>query len=182
MYISRNGNEYYLYSKLTSKGNIKYYFSTKIETNQINEIPKGFETYESPDGNVTLRKVFEHVLDENEKTIISNAIKKVCKNVEYILDDKKDGIGIYIDETYGKKVSVLELSYLTLGISRSNKVIFNPTFKVYKDKLDKEYYIERFCYLGGSMDWIYIDKSKNLKVLCEKYFIHIGKESFYELI
>lgn len=182
MYKSRKGNEYYLYSKITSKGNIKYYMSTKIQKGSIDEIPKGFEVYENPDGNVTLRKVFTHVLNLDEKEIIEKVIKKMCKGVEYLLDDRKDGVGIYIDESYGKRTSVLDLSYLTLGLGRPNRIMYNPTFKIYKDKQDNEYYIERICYLGGSLDWIYIDKNSELKKICEKYFVHIGKESFYELM
>jgi hypothetical protein len=102
MYKSRNGNIYYLYTKATSKGNKKYFLSTKKDSGALTQIPDNFEIYESPNGTVTLRKSFIRMFSQDEIDDIKNSMGKYCKNAEYIIDEKKDGIEIYVDEMYRK--------------------------------------------------------------------------------
>ena len=182
MYTSRSGNIYHLYSKLTNKGNTKYYMSTKIQPGEILEIPKNYEIYENPNGTVTLSKSFVRILNKNQITTIENCMEKHCKNAAYIIDEKKDGIEVFVDEMFRKKLSAVELSIISMGIMKSNKTVYIPTFKISKDMIINEFIIERYFWGGGSQNWIYLEKDKRIKYLCDKYFVHINKESFYELM
>jgi hypothetical protein len=50
------------------------------------------------------------------------------------------------------------------------------------DPDQRKFEVERFCYLGGIDDWIYLDGSDELKRLVREYTQHLGKESFYDLM
>lgn len=177
MYISRNGYEYYLHETKTKTGKPKYTFSKKQE-GSINSIPEGYEIYEPPKGNVFLRKKIVKMFSNDEIKIIEKELQIICKESNYIIDEKKDGIGIYIDEQCNKKASIVSFSMMTMGYI--SKVYYEPTFRF--SKIKKNYIIYRFCYLGSIQDWVYLEEGNNLKELCKKYFVHINKESFYELM
>lgn len=50
-------------------------------------------------------------------------------------------------------------------------------------KDDNKYFeLMRYCYRGSIDDWIQIDSDADLKKLAEKNLIHLGKESFYDLM
>jgi len=177
MYISRNGYKYYLHETRTKTGKQKYTFSKKQESS-INSIPEGYEVYEPPNGNVFLRKKIVKMFSNDEIKIIEKELKIICKGVNYIIDEKKDGIGIYIDEHFNKKAGIVAFSMMTMGYF--GKIYYQPTFRF--SKIENKYSIERFCYLGSIEDWVYLEEGNNLKEVCKKYFVHINKESFYELM
>ena len=182
MYINRYGEKYYLHIVKLKSGKERYTFTKNDINDCISTIPDGYEIYEPPNSGVFLRKISKKALLIEEVEIIEKAIKKICKDALYILDNKKNGLEIFVNEEYRNKPSLLGLTFLMEGNYRYQKTFYEPTFKICKDKGSAEYNIERFCFLGGIEDWIYIERNKNLKYLCEKYFRHINKESFYELM
>lgn len=182
MHISRDGKAYYLRCSLTKSGIKKYIFSTTNSKDCITAIPDGYEIYEPPNGNIFLRRIIKEPLAQEEMLIIHDIMAKHCKGAQYILDVKKNGMGIYVDEKYGNSKNSLELAYLSINVSGYRKIIYDPCFRISKDDSNNEYIIERFCFLGKVNDWMYIEKGKNLKKLCEKYIPHIGKESFFEIM
>lgn len=50
-----------------------------------------------------------------------------------------------------------------------------------EDKEKRLFTIERFCFLGGIDDWIYIGGPDSLGKQAKKFIKHLGKESFFEL-
>ncbi|HON14175.1 MAG TPA: hypothetical protein PLB48_12555 [Treponema sp.] len=178
IYTSRNGKKYYLHKSITKKGNISFRLSTKRE-NAIDELPNGYEVYEPANSNPVVRHIFEKMINENEINIIKLVLNKTCKGMDYVINEKEDGIEVYVDEKYNSKSSVLELTYLMSGVINTEKTFYEPSFKI--SKYGNEYYIYRYCFLGSINDWMYIDRDHNLENLCKKYFIHIKKESFYSL-
>jgi hypothetical protein len=50
------------------------------------------------------------------------------------------------------------------------------------DPDERRFEVERFCYIGGVDDWIYLDGPDELERLVRKYTQHLGKESFYDLL
>jgi len=56
-YTSRSGKLYYLHIGKTKKGNDKYFFSSELNGNLAQSIPKGYEIYENVNAQVFLIKV-----------------------------------------------------------------------------------------------------------------------------
>ena len=50
-----------------------------------------------------------------------------------------------------------------------------------EDKEKRLFSAERFCFMGGIDDWIYIGTDDSLNKQAKKYIRHLGKESFFEL-
>jgi hypothetical protein len=164
---------------MTKIGNIRFILSRSCE-NTIDELPYGFEVYEPANSNPIIRRKFERMINENEIEIIKKVLNKICKGLDYVINEKEDGIELYVDEKYNTKLSVVELTYYMSGIRKNEKVFYEPSFKI--SRYGNEYHIDRFCFIGSINDWMYIDKDQNLENLCKKYFIHIKNESYYELM
>lgn len=47
---------------------------------------------------------------------------------------------------------------------------------------ERKYLVERYCFLGGIDDWIDLEPPMSLEKIVKKYCIHLGKESFFDLI
>jgi hypothetical protein len=177
MYSSRNGFKYYLHETKTKTGKLRYTFSKKKE-DSILSLPEGYEIYEPPNGNVVLRKKIIKTINNEEKAIIERELNIICKGADYIIDEKNDGLSIYVDEQYNKKIGIVAFSMMTMGCT--GKIYYEPTFRI--SKINNEYRIERFCFLGSIEDWVFLKQGSSLKAICKKYFVHINKESFYELM
>ena len=182
MYTSRKGKQYFLHSVVTKNGNLKYTFTLKNDDNCIEEIPIGYEIYEPPNGNIFLRKKINNHFIINEIDIIESALKKHCKYAKYVIDYKKDGVGIYIDHKYQRQKSSLDLTYSMLGYTENENIYFEPSFKFSKDNEQPNYTIERYCFLGGVNNWVYIENSNDLIYLCNKFgssLFHVGKRPIF---
>ncbi len=47
---------------------------------------------------------------------------------------------------------------------------------------ERKYLVERYCFLGGIDAWIDLEPPTSLEKIVKKYCIHLGKESFFDLI
>ena len=46
----------------------------------------------------------------------------------------------------------------------------------------REFLVQRYCFLGSIDDWIHLESSSSLKDMVKKYCKHLGKESFFDLM
>lgn len=176
-YENFRGEIYYLHSRKTKRGNTTFHFSkqSKGVVDPV-EIPKGFEIYEEPNGNVYLRKKTKPYLHAKEIEMIQSGIKKHSEIEDFKLDIKKDIVYIYTvdhsiaDESFPKQLGQKYKQYDT------------PLRFLLIDQEERRFEVQRFCYLGSVDDWIYLDESTKLKELVQEYTQHLGKESFYELM
>ena len=49
------------------------------------------------------------------------------------------------------------------------------------EEAEREFRVERYCFLGSTDDWIDLGGSDQLETLLKKYVKHLGRESFYHL-
>lgn len=61
-YINRSGEKYYLHVGATKTGKPKYYVALHARGPLADAIPAGFEIYESPKGQVSLRKILPKLI------------------------------------------------------------------------------------------------------------------------
>jgi len=186
-YTNRKGKKYYLHAGKTKKGKRRYYFSPKTEGGLVEEIPEGYEISESPNGIVSLRKIVEKAVKEDE----SNAIKRELERHEHTKTCRV--------EVKGKTITVFEPDKKEEDINRIMSFgIFTPRadlaeyikksqrytpvlrFTV-QDEKRRLFVAQRYCFLGSREGWIPLSRRDKIGTLAKKYVKHVGKESFYEL-
>jgi hypothetical protein len=187
-HINRKGRKYYLHEGKAKTGKPKYFFSMKSEGNLIDTLPAGYEVYENPNAQVFLRKPPQQIITPKEIEIVKEGVK-IYSEVEYFLIDVKDKhIIVYLCD---QNVEVLtELASYTpskntdrvkAAISRS--LNYSPMMQfVLNNTETREFIVERWCFLGAIDDWISLDHSTNLSELVKTYAVHLGKESFFDLM
>ncbi|WP_261177662.1 hypothetical protein [Anaerobacillus sp. CMMVII] len=163
-----------MHSKKTKKGNTTFHFSKQSKgAADIEDIPKGFEIYEEPNGKVYLKKKIKQYIDAKEIEIIQNGIEKYSEIEDFKLDIKKDIVYIYtVDNSFANGLIPKHL------LNKYKQYDTQLRF-VLIDEDERIFEVERFCYLGSVDDWITLDRSTNLEKLVQDYTHHLGKESFY---
>jgi len=187
-YTNRKGDEYYLHQGLTKKGNARYFFSRKKDGKLAERTPQGYEIYENPNGLVFLRKAQPKVFSDEEIATIENGIREHTDLEFYEIDVKANTITIFLP--LQDVESLRELAHLhTLKSPEQitnviRKVItFGPEMQlVLTDKENRLFCLKRYCYRGPEARWITLQTSSGLEPLAKKYFTHLGKDSFFDLL
>ena len=186
-HTNRKGDQYYLHEGQTKKGNPKYFFSRGKAGRVLEKIPEGYEVYENPNGLVFLRKAQPEIFSHDEMTIVENAMKN-CTDLEfYKIDVKGNAIVILLplQDVDAIKEVVSQCSLKTpaeINQTLQRIITFAPEMQlVLIDKQKRLFSVKRYCYRGmGS--WITLDACSDLKSLVKKYFKHLAKESFFDLL
>lgn len=187
-HINRRGRKHYLHEGKTKTGKPKYFFSMKSEGNLIDTLPSGYEIYENPNAQVFLRKPPQQIITLKEIDIVKEGVQTYSEVEYFLLDVKDKQIIVYLCD---QKVEVLmELASYTpnkntdqvkAAILRS--LNYSPMMRfVLNNTETREFIVERWCFLGAIDDWISLDHSTNLSELVKTYAVHLGKESFCELM
>lgn len=180
-HTNRKGEVYYLYDNgLTKAGSKKYTFSKNNASDKppVESIPEGYHIYESPNGQVFLRKNSSVFITEIEAKLAKNKAKKILSRISHIVDISKNIISIYTADTEFTAFQREKYSEYRL---KNRHYSTDVRFKLSK-KSGRSYQTERFCYRGSVNDWIEIGDKGPLSDLLEKYLPHVGKESIFELI
>jgi hypothetical protein len=171
------GDKYYLHSRLTKKGNPSYHFSKKAEgAVNTQDVPEGYEIYEEPNGKLYLRKQATLPITADELRLIEEGMKKYSIIEDFKLDVKKNAVYIY------QAVDSFDAAPVPKPLLEKYKQYETSLRFTLIDRDQRTFEVERFCYIGGIDDWIYLDGPDQLERLVREYTQHLGKESFYELM
>lgn len=188
-HVSISKERYYIHRRKNKNGTACYYLSTKTEGNLVAKLPKGFEIYDHPETNQPfIRRIRPKIITDEEKKLVETLMKKYCAERSRV-DIRGNFIVIYISHA---KQMLEELSEC-LGIMGQEREVVDEKFEEYirysavlrlslEDKKKRTFSIERWCYRGKINGWMDLYDTAPLKDVCKKYFSHIGKESFYELV
>jgi hypothetical protein len=173
-YTNFRGDLYYLHSRKTKKGNTTFQFSKKIGGDLVDDLPEGYEVYETPNGKVFLRKVLKKSIHPEEIKIIEDGVKNHCSIKKFKLDITKDMVYIY---------TPIDIPFPNVGTLTLDKHLDYETVMRFRllDEDERNFMVERYCFIGGIDDWIELESSKSLEELAEEYVPHIGQESIYDL-
>ena len=184
-HLSIPKERYYIHRRKNKNGTACYYLSTKTEGNLVKKLPKGFEIYNHPETNQPfIRRIRPKIITDEEKELVEALMRKHC--VEHFrVDIRGNFIVIYISHA---KQMLEELSEC-LGIKGQDREVVDEEFEKYirysavlrlslEDKKKRTFSVARASING----WMDLYDTKSLKTICKKYFPHIGKESFYELV
>jgi len=186
-YENRKGDTYYLHQGLTKKGNPRYVFSKQKEDRVLQVIPRGYEIYENPNGLVFLRRIQPKIFSDEEIAIVENGIRDYADLEFYKVDVKGNAIIIYLPlQDVGAIKEVISQSTLKtpaeINHILQSMITFAPEMQlILTDKEKRLFSLKRYCYRGfGS--WITLETSSDLESLAKKYFKHLEKESFFDLL
>jgi len=186
-HTNRKGDKYHLHQELTKKGSPKYFFSREKAGHVLEKIPEGYEIYENPNGLVFLRKEQPRLFSDEEMKIVENAMENYADLEFYKIDAKGNAITILLPlqdvEAIKKVVSQCSLKTpAEINHTLQSIIRFSPEMQlILTDKEKRLFSLKRYCYRGvGS--WITLETSSDLKGLAKKYFKHLAKESFFDLL
>ena len=66
IYINRRSQTFYLHQGKTNTGRLKYFFSLKSSGSLVKALPEEYEVYETPNGQVFLRKKKPKIISDSE--------------------------------------------------------------------------------------------------------------------
>jgi len=187
-YINRKEDVYYLHKGKTKAGKPKYFFSKKRNDNLVEKIPDGYEIYENPNAKVFLRKKLVSFINDAELALVENGVKKYSDFKFFIIDRRERTITIYLpDQDIDELKSIIEGFSIVPEKDLDNTIAklftYSPMLRfTLTDETERKYLVERYCFLGSIDDWIDLESSMSLEKMVKKYCIHLGKESFFDLI
>jgi len=192
-YVNRGGKTYFLQQSQTKFGTITYSFTTKLTKTPVDVIPDGFEIHERPEtGQVYLRKQSSSTILPIELAVANAALHKAVK-YECTVVVEKDSLVIYvaggseddddqmIDRLAGKWMSGSRRDEMR-QILRGSRPLVKMLRLTLSDEDERLFSVERWCFRGSIDNWIDLDNELPLSVAIDRYFEHLGQESFYDLI
>ena len=167
-YLNFKKQPYFIHQKLLKSGKVSY-TCKKDHKGALSEIPKGYEIYENPNGQVFCRKIQEKIIADKEIKMVKAALKKYCDLIHVKVDVKKNIISIWDANGILPGLYSNYQSSLRFVLVDKQKRLFNA---------------ERFCYLGRIDDWItlYDFTESSLDEVMKETLPHLGKDSFFELM
>ncbi len=186
-YTNRRGEKYYIHVGETKTGKPKYYVALHAHGSLADVIPDGFEIYEGPNGQVSLRKVLPKVILDDELAVIERELGRIDRLKHCKLDRKLEVLTVYLADE--PKELFDELVGFRPWRSHAINEAQGERFRTYEAQLQfvlvnqkkRVFQTRRYCYLGRIDDWIDIGDRGPLAQLAKLYIKHLGQESYYEL-
>lgn len=189
-YRNRIGKVYYLRESVTKTGKPRYFFTQKKEGKGelVDTLPEGYEIYERlEEGQVFLRKQQARMFLEEETALIKDLLTDKSMSFHYMHQQNGRYLTIYessqssllIDEIMAHAINVLKKPEdIAAKMARIGRFTAVLRFRV-EEAGARGFTAERFCFLGGIDDWIFLEQSGSLEKLAEKYIRLLGTDKFY---
>ena len=185
---NREKDIYYLHEGKTKTGKPKYYFSKSDKGKIVDNIPNGYEIYENPHAQVFLRKKLVSLITDEELDLVERGVRQYA-DLENIIVDRKEGtLTVFLlDQNFeGLKAELQRFSLISnekLDTIFGKSLTYSPMLRfTLENEGQREFLVQRFCFLGSIDSWIYLESSSSLKNMVKKYCKHLGKESFFDLV
>ena len=180
-----------------SKGKVRYSFTRKLKGAPVDELPEGYEIHEAPDcAQVHLRKAIQTEILPLEKELLATLIRKAGVK-HFIIDLEESAMVVYVaesddnlfksscskNELLGGLLRMLHASRSESDFLRQAKFTAMMRFVLRMDKGERHFSCQRWCFRGGIERWIHLmGASGPLMDVAGRYVVHLGKESFYDLM
>ena len=185
---SRTGKTYHLHTGPKRGGGTQYFLSTKSSGTLAQNLPDGFEVYESVNGQVYLRRQQPQLIRNDELQCLTERLAKPQPGHRYKVEVR--GITLIIHESardVGEDLRWLgrfPFSRSPQDLEEINERLahYQPVMRfVLVDAERRLFAPERFCFRGSVDDWISIGFPNTIQNLAGKFVRHLGKDSMYEL-
>lgn len=190
-HTNRRGQVYFLQSKATKTGKVGYSFTTKISGTPVNELPAGYEIWESPDNaQVHCRKIKPSRISPAEKQLLVDIVQKESAMPHFVVDVDGDALMVYtadIDEDINR-VLAIDRFRMTLDVDRWRERMladaqYQPMLKFTLTRgPDRAFQVHRWCFRGSVDGWLSLHVAGSLEEMAKRFTRHLGRESFLELM
>ena len=186
-YTNRIGQKYYLHVGETKTGKPTYYFSLTAGGPLGESVPRGFDIYENPDGQVFLRKILPKLITDDELVVVERELGRIARLRGSRVERKLKVLTVYVADL--KEDWIEELSRLApcrpqALMDDAPKQLWSYDAQLQFVLIDEKrrlFQPKRYCYLGRIDDWIDIGERGSLLTLAKRYIRHLGHESYFEL-
>lgn len=193
---NRRGDVYLLQAASTRTGKRRYYFGRRRTGEPVDDVPAGYEVYESPrHGQVYLRKKLLTCIDPGEREIVADGVSLVSEVSHFIVDVEEDCLVVYVPT-----MSDDQLDALVRHLAGPDALEI-PRYREARDRFVRElehekalrfqfcgdeqrlFTVDRWCSRDADGDgyWIYLGGPAPLAGLVDEFVERLGKESFHEL-
>jgi len=185
---NRREDVYYLHEGRTKTGKPKYYFARSDKGMIVDNIPDGYEIYENPNAQVFLRKKLVSLIEDEELDLVERGVRQYADLKNFIVDRKERTMTVFLpdQDLEGLKAELQRftpISTVKLNDVFEKSLTYSPMLRFALESEDqREFLVQRYCFLGSIDDWIYLESSSSLKDMVKKYCKHLGKESFFDLM
>lgn len=193
-HCNRRGDVYLLQAGKTRTGKFRYYFGRKLTGEPVEQLPPGYEVFESPErGQVYLRKERRTCIEPIEREIVAEGIRRVADIDQFVVDVEDDCLVVYLPTRKVKEVNDLvrqlagpdALQVRRFREARDQFVRESKHEKVMRFELldadQRLFHVERWWRRSSHASWLHLAGPAALSDLVERYAEHLGEESFYEL-
>jgi hypothetical protein len=143
------------------------------------------EIYETPNGQVYLRKVKLARIQPAELAWVEGELqKRQTQKHRYLAEIKDDTILIYEGDTRIDALREINMRFSAPALEEyaARNADFVPVMRfVLQEQAERLFEPQRYCFRGSVEDWISIGQPDQLKKLAAKFHKHLGRDSFYEL-
>jgi len=190
-HTNRFGDVYYLHEGKSKTGKPQFHFSKKPDGTLADSIPEGFEVYENPNAQVFLRRIPPKIITDDEVAIVKNGVRDSAKLNLFIVDVKKNAIEVHLPSQGPEFAEEFTAHLGPIGFGREQVLkdflvrhaVYLPMMRfVLLDEETRTFAVQRWCFRGRVDDWIDLHATGNLPSLVSKFAVHLGKESFYDLM
>jgi hypothetical protein len=191
---NRRGDVYRLQAAKTRTGAPRYYLGRKLTGEPVDEVPAGYEVYESPErGQVFLRRRRPTCITPSERETVAEGIRRASSVDHFIVDVEDDSLVVYLPTQ-----NVNEVNKLVCMLAGPDALQM-PRFRDARNQLIREsaqekmmrfqlmdthrrlFHVERWCFRSSHDGWLHLAGPAPLSDLVERYAEHLGEESFYDL-
>jgi hypothetical protein len=185
---NRKEDVYYLHKGRTRTGKPKYYFSRSDEGTIVDHIPDGYEIYENPNAQVFLRKKLVSFIKDEELDLVERGVRQYANSRNIIVDRRERTMTIFVPDQDLECLKAELQRFLPVCTERLDDILERSlTYSLMlrfalENEEQREFIVQRFCFLDDIDDWIYLESSGSLKDMVKKYCKYLGKESFFDLM
>jgi hypothetical protein len=190
-YVNRRGERYYLLQGTTKTGKPKYYVSRKPGGVPVEEMPPGYEFYESPERSIVhVRKVRPTRVLPAERTLLEDLIRQVAGTTHFRVEVEGDSLVVYAPGTDpAASVAVLSRIFGADFAAAEQADQWTARHATYLPMLrftlaeegKRSFAAERWCFRGSIDGWHYLTGGKPLQTQAAAYLPHLHQESFFDL-
>ena len=148
-------------------------------------IPEGFEIYETPNGQVYLRRKKPVRIQPAELALVENELQRRQTSQHcYLAEVSDEEIIIHEGDTRIDALREINVRFSASGLEERavRNAHYMPVMRfVRQDEAKRVFRPERYCFRGSVEDWISIGEPDQLGKLASKFLKHLGRDSIYEL-
>jgi hypothetical protein len=186
-YTNRKGQITYLHQRTTKSGKPSYHFAFKSEGELVETLPDGFEIYESPNGQVFLRRIQREIITSQELDVVNREMKRHRHLKAYKAEVKAHAITLFEpdQDVDGLSALISELSGFSSKLGEdwlAKHLTYAPIMRfILLDETDRTFVMERRYFSDASDQWISVGLPGKLTHLARTYIKHLGRESFFDM-